>query len=372
MAAKKKPATKKAAKKASRKGANKVVRKKSTKKVARKSANKKSRQSAASLLLEIGTEELPSSSLKRLGTALGEALHAELKDAGLLADSASMRWFAAPRRLAVLVTEVASRQSDQNVERRGPAVAAAFDDDGNPTQAAKGFAGSCGVAVDQLDRMKTDKGEWLFYKTLTPGRSADEVIPEAVTAAVAKIPVPKRMRWGNGSAEFARPVHWVVLLHGNKVMPTTLFDIESDRISQGHRFHCKKPIRVKDADTYEKQLKTEGSVIADFGIRRELIQAQVDKLASSVKGKAMMSDALLDEVTSLVELPHALIGSIDKEFMSVPQASEIFPRGQRARQAAAALYYRLQSQTFKPCACEKRKRTSFAITPLGCEIFLGH
>lgn len=312
-------------KKAPQKRAN-VKKKVSKKKAAKKSAGRKKSASkpaikdgSQSLLLEIGTEELPSSSLKRLGEALGKGLHTELKDAGLLDEGANMRWFAAPRRLAVHISKVKHGQEDQDVERRGPAVAAAFDDDGQPTQAAKGFAGSCGVEVDALERMKTDKGEWLFFKTRTAGRAATEILPEAIDSAVAKLPVAKRMRWGDGSAEFARPVHWVVLLHGKNIVPASVFDIAADRISHGHRFHCKKPLRITDADAYEKLMKSSGQVIADFAIRRDMIQAQVEKLAAKVKGKAMMSDALLDEVTSLVEFPNALIGEIDREFMSVPQ-----------------------------------------------------
>ncbi len=309
MAAKKKVSKKKAAARKSTTRAGKTTTRKKTVK----------KSTPRSLLLEIGTEELPSSSLRRLGEALGKELFNELREADLTAEGATMRWFAAPRRLAVLVSQVLDKQVDQDVERRGPAVSAAFDDDGQPTQAARGFAGSCGVDVDALERMKTDKGEWLFFRTRTAGRKAEELVPEAVAAAVAKLPVAKRMRWGDGSAEFARPVHWVVLLHGKAVVPASVFDIPADRVSRGHRFHCKKPLRIADADAYEKTLKSGGQVIADFTTRRDMIQTQVEKLAASVKGKAMLSDALLDEVTSLVEFPNALIGSIDSEFMSVPQ-----------------------------------------------------
>ena len=268
------------------------------------------------LLIEIGTEELPPKALLKLSNAFTAGITEGLKKAEL--DFGEVESFAAPRRLAVLVKQLDECQADKEVERRGPAVAAAFDEDGNPTKATEGFARSCGVTPDQLDTMETKKGAWLVYRTTQTGQPSAELIPAILTDALHKLPIPKRMRWGELDAEFVRPVHWVVLLFGDDVIDTEVLSVKSGRDTYGHRFHHPDPIYLGEPAAYAPILETTGHVMADFATRREAIRAQVMEEAEKAGGKAVIDDDLLDEVTGLVEWPLAVVGSFDKRFLEVP------------------------------------------------------
>ena len=268
------------------------------------------------LLVEIGTEELPPKALLRLSAAFAEGVQRGLQDAALA--PASVEHHAAPRRLALLVRSVPVAQQDRETVRRGPALAAAFDDDGCPTQAALGFARSCGVAVEALDRLETPKGSWLVYRSVQPGRATAELVPDIVEQALGRLPVPRRMRWGDGDVEFVRPVHWVVLLFGDEPIRARILGVESGRHSRGHRFHHPDPIYIGEPDAYLPILETEGQVLADHRTRREAIRAQVLEQAAALDGTAVIDEELLDEVTALVEWPVALSGRFDAGFLEVP------------------------------------------------------
>lgn len=276
-------------------------------------------ETTRSLLIELGTEELPPKSLKTLGQSFADGVFNALQELQLVDSNANHQWFAAPRRLAVLIADVAEEQPTQNEERRGPAVQAAFADDGSPTPAALGFAKSCGVDIDALDRLKTDKGEWLLFQQTIPGKSAKELIQQAVEQANKQLPIAKRMRWGGGNAEFVRPVHWLVALHGQEVVPVTLFGLTASNVTQGHRFHSGATIELSNADDYIEVLQQKGHVMADFNQRQQAINESIQQLASDLGGKIEDDSALLDEVTALVEWPEPLLGNIDAEFMAVPQ-----------------------------------------------------
>ena len=268
------------------------------------------------LLIELGAEELPPKALLKLSRAFVEGVVQRLTEAGLAPESS--QGFAAPRRLAMRLGGVPERQADRQVEKRGPALAAAFDADGRPTPAAEGFARSCGVSVDALERRRTDKGEWLYFTRQQPGRPLTELLPDIVEAALAALPIPKRMRWGDRNVEFVRPVHWLVLLLDGEVVPARILDLESGRATRGHRFHAPGSIELADAADYERKLEEEGFVLADFDVRRARIREQVEAEAGRLGGQAQIDDELLDEVTALVEWPVAVSGRFDEDFLEVP------------------------------------------------------
>ena len=268
-------------------------------------------------LIELGTEELPPKALKPLSDAFTQGISKGLKDAGI--DFGKVEAFAAPRRLAVRIRDLADAQPDKPVEKRGPAVKAAFDDAGNPTRALTGFATSLGVTPDQLDTLETDKGAWVVYRTVEQGKPTVELMPELVEQSLAALPIPKRMRWGAHRTEFVRPVHWVVMLFGNKVVDTPIMGLTPGNKTRGHRFHCPKPLIVPTPDDYEVVLRQEGYVIADFAERRNQIRAGVAELAESeAGGKAVIDEELLDEVTALNEWPVPLMGRFEDRFLEVP------------------------------------------------------
>lgn len=275
------------------------------------------------LLIELGTEELPPKSLQRLSTAFGEHIIQGLVDARLLSQDNSHQLFASPRRLAILVEDVALQQADSIVERRGPAVSAAFDVDGNPTPAASGFARSCNVQVDELEKQQTEKGEWLVFRSQQQGLPASQLLTDIVDSALRKLPIPKRMRWGDMDAEFVRPVHWLVMLHGKNIIDASLLTLHSGRDTAGHRFHHPGMLSLASAADYEKLLQSEGFVIANFGRRKEVIVEQVNRLASEHGCRALIDPGLLDEVTALVEWPNAMLGKFDKSYLKVPQEALI-------------------------------------------------
>jgi glycyl-tRNA synthetase beta chain len=271
---------------------------------------------ARDLLIEIGTEELPPKALSTLSLAFEQGLQSGLEKAGLPGNN--LRRFATPRRLAVLIENVPTRQPDRQLERRGPAVSAAFGPDGTPTKAAEGFARSCGVAVADLQRQETDKGTWLVHVSLEPGAPTADLIPGIVVNALAGLPIPKRMRWGDRDDEFVRPVHWVVLLFGDDVIPATILGVQTGRITHGHRFHCPQPITITAPADYPQQLAETGNVIADFNERRAVVRAQAEAAAAALGGVAVIQPELLDEVTALVEWPVALAGNFERRFLAVP------------------------------------------------------
>ena len=268
-------------------------------------------------LVELGTEELPPKALKTLSRAFTEGLQKGLEEAGI--EAGTVESFAAPRRLAIRVRDLADAQPDKAVERRGPAVKAAFDDAGNPTRALTGFATSQGVTPDQLDTMETDKGAWVVYRTVEQGKPTIELLPTLIDNALAALPIPKRMRWGAHRTEFVRPVHWVILLYGNKVIDAPIMGLTPGNKTRGHRFHCPKALIIPTPNDYEVVLKNEGHVIADFDERRELIRDGVQRLAREQgDGQAVIDEDLLDEVTALNEWPVPLLGRFEERFLDVP------------------------------------------------------
>ncbi|MBI3547119.1 MAG: glycine--tRNA ligase subunit beta, partial [Gammaproteobacteria bacterium] len=276
----------------------------------------------APLLIELLTEELPPKSLKRLAHAFAEGITAALKDKGFIEHN-DFEEFATPRRLAVLVPKVLDKQADRMVERKGPAVASALDASGKPTAALMGFAKSCGVDVAKLERRSGDKGEYFIYSSKQKGELLKQHLAKIVEDALKKLPVAKLMRWGDGDAQFVRPVHGVIMLHGKKVIPGTVLGIKSANKTRGHRFMSQGMLSIPQAKDYEKILKQKGKVIAAFGARREKIEqgleAGAKKLAAETQWNLGKSQELMDEVTSLVEYPVVLAGSFDKAFLEVPK-----------------------------------------------------
>ena len=272
--------------------------------------------STKDLLFELRTEELPPRTLSALSNALTENLLKGVDAAAI--PHGKVHGFATPRRLAVWIEKLAQHQPDRQVERRGPPIANAFDAQGAPTQAATAFAKSCGVAVGELSKLTTEKGAWLQFRGTERGAATTALLKDLLTQAIAALPIAKRMRWGAHSAEFVRPVHSVVLLYGDDVVPIELLGLQSGRVTSGHRFHHPKPISLKSAKGYEAKLRR-AKVIADFAKRREMIRAGVIEAAAQAGGSALIDDALLDEVTALVEWPVPLTGQFEQRFLSLPR-----------------------------------------------------
>ena len=274
--------------------------------------------SAPDLLFELGTEELPPRALLSLSTALTEGVLAGLEKAGIPHGKAQS--FATPRRLAVLVRKLVEHQPDRQVERRGPPLANSFDAQGGPTQAALAFAKNCGVAVTELTQIKTDKGAWLMFRGTERGAATASLLGDIVNQAVAALPIAKRMRWGTRTAEFVRPVHSVVLLYGETVVPAEVLGLQTGQVTFGHRFHAPRPISLTSAKSYESRLRR-AKVVADFAARRELIRAGVCAAAAATGSgaTALIQDALLDEVTALVEWPMPIAGQFEQRFLSLPR-----------------------------------------------------
>ena len=268
------------------------------------------------LLIEIGTEELPPKALKSLSVSFTKGIEEGFSQAELA--HGEIKSYASPRRLAVLVTDLVTTQEDKEVERRGPALKAAFDEEGKPTKAAEGFARSCGTGVDELQTVETDKGAWLVFSSRQKGKATAELIPAIVTESLDRLPIPKRMRWGDLKSEFVRPVHWLVLLFGDEVIGTEILSVKTGRETRGHRFHHPAPIYLGEPEAYGPILESEGRVIADFNDRREAIRALVMEAASATGGKAVIDEDLLDEVTALVEWPVAIVGNFEERFLDVP------------------------------------------------------
>lgn len=268
-------------------------------------------------LFEIGTEELPPRALLTLQQSLVSCLAAALDKAEL--GHGELIGYATPRRLAVWVKRLATRQPEQHLRRKGPPLSAAFDAQGLPTRAASAFAASCGTSVDLLERQAEGKGMFLFFVGTRAGERAVELLPGLLQGCLEQLPIPRRMHWGSGDALFVRPVHWVVMLLGAEVVPATLLETPAGHSTYGHRFHAPRPLRLTSPATYERTLRERGKVIADFAARRERIRTEVNSLARALGGRALLSERLLEEVTALVEWPVALAGGFEPRYLALPR-----------------------------------------------------
>jgi len=268
-------------------------------------------------LVELGTEELPPLALPELEKAFAAGIRQGLAEAGL--PHGELRSFATPRRLAVLVRDLAVMQPAQAIKLKGPPVSAAFDKDGKPTTAATKFAEKCGADVAALTRVTEGKGEFLYFAGSKPGLATSGLLAGIVQRSLDQLPIPKRMRWGASTAEFVRPVHWLVLLFGADVIPARILDTDAGRATRGHRFMAPQEFTLANPADYEAVLRETGKVIPDFGERRARIGTQVLAAAETLSGEALLSDSLLDEVTALVEWPSAIAGSFEARFLELPR-----------------------------------------------------
>ena len=273
-------------------------------------------------LVEIGTEELPPKALKTLATSFADNVEAELNQAGLTFDK--IEWFAAPRRLAVKVLNLATQQPSKEIEKRGPAVSAAFDAEGKPTKAAEGWARGCGITVDQAERIATDKGEWLVHRAKIEGQPTKNLLNDIVVNALAKLPIPKPMRWADKTVQFIRPVHTVTMLLGDELIEGEILGVASARTIRGHRFLGEKEFEIQHADQYPQLLREKGSVVADFNERKAEILAKSQAKATALGGVADIEESLLEEVTSLVEYPNVLAAKFEERFLAVPAEALVY------------------------------------------------
>ncbi len=267
-------------------------------------------------LVELGTEELPPKALASLMQAFADELGRGLDEARL--EHGDVTAYASPRRLAVHVADLATAQASRDVEQKGPPVRIAFDDDGAPQPPALAFAKKCGVDVQALERVATDKGEWLVYRATEEGQSTASLIGRIVTTALSRLPIPRRMRWGDSDAEFVRPVHWLVMLHGPDVVDTTVMGLDAGRSTAGHRFHAPGPFDIAEPSEYLELLEKRAYVVADFADRRQRIVDGVNASAASIDGAIVDGESLYDEVTALVEWPVPLLGRFDERFLELP------------------------------------------------------
>ena len=273
-------------------------------------------------LVEIGTEELPPKALKTLATSFADNVEEELNQAGLTFDK--IEWFAAPRRLAVKVLNLATQQPSKEIEKRGPAVSAAFDAEGKPTKAAEGWARGCGITVEQAERIATDKGEWLVHRAKIEGQPTKNLLNDIVANALAKLPIPKPMRWADKTVQFIRPVHTVTMLLGDELIEGEILGVASARTIRGHRFLGEKEFEIQHADQYPQLLREKGSVVADFNERKAEILAKSQAKATALGGVADIEESLLEEVTSLVEYPNVLAAKFEERFLAVPAEALVY------------------------------------------------
>lgn len=273
-------------------------------------------------LVEIGTEELPPKALKTLATSFADNVEAELNQAGLTFDK--IEWFAAPRRLAVKVLNLAKQQPSKEIEKRGPAVSAAFDAEGKPTKAAEGWARGCGITVEQAERIATDKGEWLIHRAKIEGQPTKNLLNDIVANALAKLPIPKPMRWADKTVQFIRPAHTVTMLLGDELIEGEILGVASARTIRGHRFLGEKEFEIQHADQYPQLLREKGSVVADFNERKAEILAKSQAKATALGGVADIEESLLEEVTSLVEYPNVLAAKFEERFLAVPAEALVY------------------------------------------------
>ena len=273
-------------------------------------------------LVEIGTEELPPKALKTLATSFADNVEAELNQAGLSFDK--IEWFAAPRRLAVKVLNLSTQQPSKEIEKRGPAVSAAFDAEGKPTKAAEGWARGCGITVEQAERIATDKGEWLVHRAKIEGQPTKNLLNNIVANALAKLPIPKPMRWADKTVQFIRPVHTVTMLLGDELIEGEILGVASAHTIRGHRFLGEKEFEIQHADQYPQLLREKGSVVADFNERKAEILAKSQAKAATLGGVADIEESLLEEVTSLVEYPNVLAAKFEERFLAVPAEALVY------------------------------------------------
>ncbi|EFM99887.1 glycine--tRNA ligase subunit beta [Actinobacillus pleuropneumoniae] len=273
-------------------------------------------------LAEIGTEELPPKALKKLATAFAENVENELNQAGLSFEK--VEWFAAPRRLAVKALGLVTAQPSKKIEKRGPAVSAAFDADGKPTKAAEGWARGCGISVEQAERLATDKGEWLVHRAVIEGQPTKNLLVDIISRSLANLPIPKMMRWGDKTEQFVRPVHTVTLFFGGELIEGEILGVKIANVVRGHRFLGEREFTISHADEYLTALREKGSVIADFNERKALILAKSQEKATALGGVADIEEDLLDEVTSLVEFPNVLAAKFEERFLAVPAEALVY------------------------------------------------
>ena len=273
--------------------------------------------SAADFLVEIGTEELPPKALRKLMNAFASGIARSLDDSRL--GHKGVTAYASPRRLAVVVADLALMQEDRETQQKGPPVSIAIDDDGNPTKAGLAFAKKCGVEFANLSREQSKKGEWLRHSAIEQGQTAESLLPEIVTQSLNDLPIPRRMRWGDRDTEFVRPVHWLLMLHGKNTVPGSVLGVQSGNTSRGHRFHAPGAIKITEPGNYLSLLEKKGFVVADFEARREQIVRGIQTEANHANGTVMAGDALVDEVTALTEWPVAMTGNFDKSFLALPK-----------------------------------------------------
>lgn len=269
------------------------------------------------LLIELGTEELPPKALDELSAAFLRGVCDGLAKRGIVAELDLAQAYASPRRLAVLIPGVAANQPEQAIERRGPALNAALDAEGQPSRALLGFAQSCGVPVEQLEKLQTDKGAWFVWRTVTPGQTVASLVPDIVDEALKGLPIPRPMRWADHDYSFVRPVHWLVILHGAEIIDGEVLGLKSGRKSRGHRFMHPQPVHVADADGWLDAMRA-CNVLADPRERRQRIRDQVGQVAGSTSGVPRLDDALLDELANLTEWPVAIACTFEREFLAVP------------------------------------------------------
>lgn len=268
-------------------------------------------------LIEIGTEELPPKALRSLQDAFLSGITKELDEQGLSYEGAAV--FSTPRRLAARVHAMARKQPAREIERRGPPVSVAVGADGEPTKAGAKFAESCGVGFSDIGRVETGKGEYLLYRGVEEGGRAVDILPEIIRAALAALPIPRRMRWGDNEFDFVRPVHWIVAMLDDETMPLEIFGVDADRLTRGHRFHCPGKISIPEASAYPELLLEAGRVIPSFDKRRAMIEEQVIGLAAGIGGAPVYGDDLLDEVTALVEWPVPVAGTFEDRYLDLPR-----------------------------------------------------
>lgn len=283
---------------------------------------RENKMTTQNFLVEIGTEELPPKALKTLATSFADNVEAELNQAGLSFDK--IEWFAAPRRLAVKVLNLATQQPSKEIEKRGPAVSAAFDAEGKPTKAAEGWARGCGITVEQAERIATDKGEWLVHRAKIEGQPTKNLLNDIVENALAKLPIPKPMRWADKTVQFIRPVHTVTMLLGGELIEGEILGVASARTIRGHRFLGEKEFEIQHADQYPQLLREKGSVVADFNERKAEILAKSQAKATALGGVADIEESLLEEVTSLVEYPNVLAAKFEERFLAVPAEALVY------------------------------------------------
>lgn len=274
----------------------------------------------STILFELGSEELPPKSLKPLRDSLQASVESQLKDANISFDS--LKAFAAPRRLAIQIEGISEKQPDRTEQKRGPAVKAAYDADGNPTRAAQGFAKGLGIDASELITIETDKGDYIGYELTVHGQATTELLPNIFQTALDNLPIAKRMRSGASREEFVRPVKWLVLMQDDQVIDASVQGLQAGNQTLGHRYHSPEPIVIPSASDYESVLE-KSKVVADFDKRQQQIVEQVQKLSDEVNATAIVPQALLDEVTALVDLPVALRASFEERFLQVPQEALI-------------------------------------------------